>query len=248
MHPDLERLIRLQALENELQQLRQVVDTEADRRAAVEARVEAQRAELARVRERLTENQHARREVEKDLAQVQTRLSRYKDQLMGVKTNKEYHAMQTEIGMAEAEVRRFEDRILESMVEADDVSAAVKQAQEQLATAEADARAAIERLGKETAAARDRLATATVSRDDVARSLPADLLFTFQTIASHRGGAVVPTTPDGICSVCHVRIRPKAFQDIRRNDAVHRCDSCQRILYYAPPAAPPAAAPQSPRA
>ncbi len=46
---------------------------------------------------------------------------------------------------------------------------------------------------------------------------------------------------DGICTVCHVRLRPQVFNTVRRNEAVIQCDSCQRILYFVTPVAAPAA-------
>ena len=42
---------------------------------------------------------------------------------------------------------------------------------------------------------------------------------------------------DGLCVVCHVRLRPQVFNEVRRNDGIVQCDSCTRILYYVPPAA-----------
>ena len=33
-------------------------------------------------------------------------------------------------------------------------------------------------------------------------------------------------TRDGLCSVCHVRLRPQVFQLVRTNDAIIQCDSC----------------------
>jgi predicted nucleic acid-binding Zn-ribbon protein len=242
MHPDLERLIRLQSLDLELQQLHRTVETEADRRQAVEAELEQQRVALAAIRDRLAQNQQARRAIEKDLAQVQTRLSRYKDQLMAVKTNKEYHAMQTEIAAAEAEVRKFEDQVLESMVEGEELAAELRTAEQNVARATADARAAVERLEAETRGARERLVTAGHARAELATALPRATLAMFETIASRRGTAVVEAR-DGHCSVCHVRLRPQMFQEVRRNDAIHQCDSCQRILYYVPPVAQPASVP-----
>ena len=64
---------------------------------------------VAEAKARQAANQTDRRALEKDLAAVQTRLSRYKDQLMEVKTNREYHAMQHEIETAQGEVKRVED-------------------------------------------------------------------------------------------------------------------------------------------
>jgi predicted nucleic acid-binding Zn-ribbon protein len=33
-----------------------------------------------------------------------------------------------------------------------------------------------------------------------------------------------------------VRLRPHVTQQIRRNDSIVQCDSCQRMLYFEPPA------------
>ena len=40
-----------------------------------------------------------------------------------------------------------------------------------------------------------------------------------------------------LCEACHVRLRPHVTQQIRRNDSIVQCESCQRILYYVAPAA-----------
>lgn len=238
MHPDLERLIALQALELELQALRRTVGSEAERRQAIHDALETRRVQLAAIRDRIAHAQQVRREVEKELAQVQTRLSRYQDQLMAVKTNKEYHAMQSEIAAAQAEVRKFEDRILESMVETDEVTAELKSAERETAQAESEGKVAIQALESETKAAHDSLGVTSRKRDELAATLPKALVGMFETIAQRRGTAVAVATPDGHCSVCHVRMRPQVFQQVRRNEAVLQCDSCQRVLYYLPPTAP----------
>jgi predicted nucleic acid-binding Zn-ribbon protein len=246
MLPDLDRLIHLQALDSELLALRRTIDTENDRRTAIQAQLEQQRTAVAAARDRAAENQSARRALEKDVAQVQSRLDRYKDQLMAVKTNKEYHAMQTEIAAAEAEVRRFEDRILEVMLEGDEIGAASKAAERALADAERDTARAIEGLATETTQARARLESAAAARAELTQALPRDIVELYDHIARNRGTAVVPAR-EGHCSVCHVRLRPKVYQDVRRNDTIIQCDSCQRILYFVPPQPPqPQPAPEPP--
>ena len=68
------------------------------------------------------------------------------------------------------------------------------------------------------------------------KELEPRLVALFEQVAKVRKGIAVTTaTRDGLCSVCHVRLRPQVFQQIRANDQVIQCDSCQRILYYVPP-------------
>src|SRR5437762_197789 len=126
MHPDLERLIALQRLDTTAESARRTLADEPERERAFEGRLETARQQVAAAKTRLTDNQNARRAVEKDVAVHQGRLSKFRDQAMEVKTNQEYHAVQKEISFAQAEIKMLEDKILERMLEADDLSSTVK--------------------------------------------------------------------------------------------------------------------------
>ena len=126
MLPDLERLIRLQQLETAVGEARQAIEAFPAQREELAARLAGHTSRLEAAERRLAEHRQARRVLEKDVAAVQGRLTRFKEQLMAVKTNKEYHAVQSEIAGADAEVRRLEDLILEGMLEADELSADIE--------------------------------------------------------------------------------------------------------------------------
>ena len=138
MLPDLKLLIQLQELDSAAERLRRRMADIPGAQAALDARLAELKGAVAGVKERIGASQTARRDIEKDLAAVQTRLSKYKDQLMEVKTNKEYHAMQTEIASAETVVRREEDRLLERMEEGETLAAALKTAEAALKSGEAE--------------------------------------------------------------------------------------------------------------
>ena len=71
----------------------------------------------------LKDNQEARRALEKDVAVYQGRLTKFKDQLSAVKTNREYQAMQHEIATAQSDLGAVEEKVLERMLEADAIAA-----------------------------------------------------------------------------------------------------------------------------
>lgn len=233
MLPDLERLVHLQELDSAVEEARQRLDQLPSRHAELDARLSAAEAALAVAKQRLTESQTARREIEKELASVQSRLSKYKDQLMEVKTNKEYQAMQNEIATAEREVRSREDRILDFMEEQEALARDVKEdearfKQEQAAIA--DERKALDR---EKASLEERVEALGVERDTLRPQVGEESLRLFDHIARQRRGIAVVPAVDGICSFCHVRLRPQVFNEIRRNDRLIQCDNCLRILYFA---------------
>ena len=246
MHPDLQHLIQLQRLETERDSTRRGVEAIPARREAVEARVAEAQARVAAVREQVAANQAARRVIEKDLSVVQGRLTKFKDQLMEVKTNKEYQAMQHEIATAGSEVKRLEDLLLERMMEADEISGTLKQAEADLAAERTRAQRETEALGVEVSTLERGFADAQRQRDDLVAGMPAELVATFDQIRGKRGTAVVEAR-DGHCTVCHVRLRPQVFNEIRHGETIIKCDSCGRILYFTPPPAVPDAAPAQPQ-
>lgn len=232
MHPDLERLIRLQHLDTALEQTRRALAEHPSKVQAIDARLEAARQAVASARQRLSESQAARRAVEKDLAVVQGRLSKFKDQLMEVKTNREYQAMQKEIEVAQREVRDFEDRVLERMLEADDLTAAVKKAEAALAAEERAAQAERAACEQERVDLERELERSIGARRDLAAHVDPPALAVFEQVARARKGVAVAEARDGLCTICHVRLRPQVFNEIRRNDAIIQCDSCHRVLYF----------------
>jgi predicted nucleic acid-binding Zn-ribbon protein len=148
-----------------------------------------------------------------------------------------------------AEVLQHEERVLVSMMEVDEINAAIKKAEAALKAAQskvAAERAAIENETKthqatvaECAAARAKIVAAMDNRGAVE---------TFERIAKVRGTAVARAEGER-CTICQVRLRPAVFAEVRRNESLMQCDSCNRILYFVAPQAPKAPeAPQAPQA
>ena len=239
MNADLDRLIALQKLDSAALDAQRRLADGPERQKGLDARLDGARETLAAAKERLTENQSARRLIEKDVALQQGRLSKFRDQLMAVKTNREYQAMQHEIETAQNEVKALEEKVLERMLEADELTAAVKKAETTL-TAEQKAVDASRRqmtaeIGELTAAV-ERIAA---ERSTLIAAMDPQLLSVFEQVARKRNGIAVAEARDGVCTICHVRLRPQVFNTVRRNDAITQCDSCNRILYFVPaPAAP----------
>ena len=239
MSPELERLIQLQHLESAIAEARAHIAAHPQRVAEADARLAEADRVVQEATQRLKDAQKSRGDSEKDAAVYQARLTKFKDQLSAVKTNREYTAMQHEIETAQKDLGVAEEKVLERMMEIDQVTVEVKQAEvakaAQKKTVDADKAA----LATELASQEKTLAEKTAARAALISSLEPRLMSLFEQVAKVRKGvALSMATRDGLCSICHVRLRPQVFQQVRTNDNVVQCDSCQRILYWVPPPAP----------
>jgi predicted nucleic acid-binding Zn-ribbon protein len=232
MNADLEKLIALQRLDSASSDAHRRLAEEPERLKALDARLEAATHTVTAAKERLAANQKARREIEKDVAVHQGRLSKFREQAMAVKTNQEYHAIQHEIAFAQTEIKKREDQILELMVEADDLTAAVKNADAAAAAetkaVDADRKALAGELGR----LNSDLERISAERTGVVAGIAPKVLATFELIARRRHGIGIAEARDGMCTECHVRLRPQVFNTVRRNEEILQCDSCNRILYF----------------
>jgi predicted nucleic acid-binding Zn-ribbon protein len=243
MNPDLDRLIRLQQLESSADEARRKIADHPQRRQALDDRLAAASDAVAVTKTRLTDAQSTRRTDEKEVATVQARLAKYKDQLLEVKTNREYQAMLHEIETAQNDIKAREDRILESMMESDELTAAVKKAEAELKSVEKEVLGERQLLDREIAGLQAELDRTGSAREKLAAEIDRSVLAIFEQVAKGRKGIAVAEARDGMCLICHVRLRPQVFNEVRRNDSIIQCDSCRRILYFAGES--PAAVPQA---
>jgi uncharacterized protein len=239
MSPEIERLIKLQQLESAIAEARAHITAHPLRLAEADAKLAEADRVVQEAAQRLKDAQDARRDSEKDAAVYQGRLTKFKDQLASVKTNREYQAMQHEIETAQKDLGAAEEKVLERMMEIDQLTADVKQAEAARAAEKKTVDADKAALAAQLAADEKKLVETTAARAGLVAALEPRLMSLFEQVAKVRKGvALSMATRDGLCSACHVRMRPQVFQQVRQNDTVVQCDSCQRILYWVPPPAP----------
>jgi len=74
-------------------------------------------------------NQKERKRCEGEIQVQEQKISKLKDQMLQAKTNEVYRAFQNEIEFCQKEIRKFEDRILETMGESEPLEKNVKTAE-----------------------------------------------------------------------------------------------------------------------
>lgn len=233
MHPDLEKLIALQQADAEVARLREEIATLPRKVAAIEAKLAGTRAQIEKAQQALAATQAARRKLETEIQDHRGKISKYREQSLGVKTNEQYKALLHEIEFAEKAIRACEDNILEGMVDSEAREAALK-------AAEAELKAETAEIEKEKAEARARtaederlLAEQNAQREGLRSGIAGDTLTHYDRVLHARKTAVAEARAQK-CTACNVLLRPQTYNEIRSNQQVVTCDSCGRILFYDP--------------
>jgi hypothetical protein len=243
MNADLAKLIALQRAEGDVRRVELSLADVPRIRGEMEAALAAERGRLDAARGALGEAQKTRKAHESALQDLEVKRSKYKGQLMDVKTNKEYTAMLHEIETVEREIREREDQILAEMEKAEVLGGDVKREEGLFKAEEEKSRTQGKALDERERALKDEQKKIVAERDAIAATVPAEAMELFQRVARLRGIAVAEARDD-MCQQCHVKLRPQMYVEVKRNDSIVQCPSCMRILYYEPPA--PVVAPPGP--
>jgi predicted nucleic acid-binding Zn-ribbon protein len=231
MNSDLANLIELQKSDAEIARLNAEIASLPKKVTAIEEKLAVSKGRAEKAKAALKADEQARRKYEVDIESQRQKISKYRDQMLSVKTNQEYQALGHEVSFAEQAIAKLEDKILETMVDADGKNADLKRA-------EADLKAHTAEIEKEKNIARERttqdekeLVEWKVRRDGIRKAVSSDVLGHYDRVLKFRGSAIAEARNQK-CQACQVMLRHQVYNDLRSTDQFVTCDSCNRILYY----------------
>ena len=231
MNPELRNLIALQDLEQKISTLQKRIyetpKTVQSLREELQSLKNAHQEKVIHSQE-LTKR---RRTLEGGVDMMRTKLSKLKDQLMAVKTNKEYTAMLHEIHAAEEQIRHEEDKVLDIMEEMETLEGALRSDEKDLDRKCGEIEANIKALESSIPGFEIEAAKLAAEKSAVESQIGSELLSRYRRISEARKGTGLAEARDELCSACHVRIRPQVYADLLRTENIHVCDSCSRILF-----------------
>ncbi len=234
MLADLERLIELQQVDLRLHELLRQIKLLPQKRQQAQQELAQARARLEALRNAHTESLKDRKRLELDVQQFKEKIDKHRAQLFEVKSNEAYRALQHEMEEEQKKMALAEDRVLEAMIAAEEQEKGIKSAEAELKQVEQRVAAAIREIDSEEAARKKEAEELTAQRDKLRTGIVEDTLDTYDRIARAHGGIALAEARDEICQVCLIHIRPQTFAEVRRNEQIHYCESCHRILYYVP--------------
>lgn len=233
MNPDINKLKELQEADRELARLAQEIAALPRRVAEIEAKLADARKRRDNAVAALKADEQARRKLETQIQDLQGKISKYRDQMLAVKTNQEYKALTHEVEFANQEIRGCEDKILDIMVDAEEKEKALKSAEAELKTETAEIEKEKEQARARTEEDQKLAAEWNQKRDGLRQGIDADVVRHYDRVLKLRGSGLAEAV-EHRCSACQVLLRPQVYNDVRGGEKVVFCDSCQRVLYYDP--------------
>ena len=233
MNPIFEKLLVLQDRDQRLLRASlefQRIPMERARLDEIEKR-ELQSLEQAKLEAKHLETE--RRKLEGDVTVKEEAVRKYKTQLLEIRNNDQFHALQHEISMAEQEIRKIEDAELEVMERLERGQGAVKAAESRLKD-EAQ-RLSIQRrdLDEKEVVLKKQVAELKGEREGLVGGINPEILSRYERIAASKHGEAMVRISHGMCMGCHLKLTAQEIHNAQGNvNELVTCTNCGRILYW----------------
>lgn len=223
----------------------QEIDTAGDklrRRILQLQKVTGGSATLKEARERaqameteITDTRKAQREAEMEAEALSGRIKDSETMLMSgeVRNPKELEALQSNVDAMRRHKSALDDRSVEAMVKADELSQKFDQFNETLERQESEWET--KRLGYEEELLRRKKEYLYVKnlREQAVKTIGADFLEQYEYLRGRKNGIAVAQLEDDSCGACHMQLPSGVVSHVRRGGEMVNCTACGRILYVA---------------
>jgi predicted nucleic acid-binding Zn-ribbon protein len=228
----LDKLLELQGLDIQIAKFETEARVIPASIQALETALTKARASLEAAKAKAEVLQKDRRVKERDLEDAGQNIKKKQARLFEIKTNDEYSAVLKEIEVVKEKASLLEEQIIMLLDQIDLAAKNVSAAEKEFKAAESVLQK--ERAEKEAqlASLQGELAALRESRKGQASRIEQSLLQQYGRLVRGRGVAVV-AVKDGSCTGCGISLTPQTFAEVRRNDRMFTCASCNRILYFA---------------
>lgn len=238
MGAKLQALIAFQDIELQIVDIRRQIGRKDAQVAAQAKKLEQLRASMAAERDELRKVQIQFDEIDLDVKSRSGHVTKLREQLNSVRTNKEYAAIRQQINSENADVSRVEEQALGLMQQIDTRKAALVERQK----AEAAEIARLETLKAETDQARkqysNRLDQLLKRREEAAVGADQESIRMFTRLSERYDGEALaelvkpnPRLDEFVCGGCNMSIQVDRANSLRTRDEIVCCRNCGRILF-----------------
>jgi len=187
-------------------------------------------AELSKISIELDNNVKKQRDKELEVKNQKDSIRKYEQQLDGIKNNKEYKALNSQISTLKDKIFNYESELISVMDEETTLKERKKQAEESLKSAKKALSENEDILKKEIIKVEDDIVELKGSRNSIAHDIPMSLVKKYAQLIKNKNRKAVVFLNGNSCGGCGFHIRPQLLIEIKQNENVNYCENCGRII------------------
>lgn len=232
MQSDLELLLQLQVIDYDLGELERSKEYLPDMMENLTREMTEAKGRLEQAQKALEQAKVRQREIETDIASKETQLQKFQEQMMSIKTNKEYDALVAQIDATKQGISEAETEMLQVMDSISTLEQEIPELEKAAGDLEENNDKQLRILQEKIDAIGDKVSAKIAERERIVQAVPRRIKSMYERVRKGRGGTPVVPVRKRACSSCFKALTPKKVQEIKKGDQIHTCESCGVLLYW----------------
>ncbi len=173
-----------------------------------------------------------RKKLEMEVSTKEELARKYKGQLLEIKNNDQFHALQNEITHIESEVHKIEDSELQLMEKTESLQSTLKELEIQLKEALQKIEIQRKDLGEKSVQIEKQDLQLKEERNHLSADIDETILSRYERIFKSKNGHAVVRISHGMCMGCHLKLTAQEIHHAQDGSELVTCTNCGRILYW----------------
>ncbi|MCX5677722.1 MAG: hypothetical protein NTY76_01245 [Candidatus Omnitrophica bacterium] len=224
-------LIELQGLDSQILKMEDELNSIPEKLAKLESDFNDKSANLKKHEDNVKALQLKRKEKEGELQTKEDVIKKYTSQMYQVKTNKEYTALQEEIGRVKADNSLIEEAILKIFDQVDAENKEVGEQKELLKKEDAAMRDEKKMLDADALRIKADSDKLKVQRAELGAKIDQNTLAKYDRILANKDGLAVVPIVDESCQGCFAHMPAQVINEVKMKASIVCCENCTRMLY-----------------
>ncbi len=190
--------------------------------------------QLSNIEHQLTENLKFQKLKELEIKTNNEKIGKYKNQLISIKTNREYKALNSEIRHLETLNSKIDDELIALMEIEANLKTALEENKKLEKKANDELKANEEKLKNKITEVEKIITEIRNKRNTLASDLPQHLVKRYAALIKNKARKAVVCNENNACSGCGYSIRPQLIIEIHEGRKIVSCEGCGRMLVPEP--------------
>jgi uncharacterized protein len=225
-------LLKLQVIDYDIGELERSKEYLPDMMENLNREIRESQTRLEETKSALEADRVKQNQLELVLKTKEADLQKYQQQMMSIKTNKEYDALVAEIDAIKEQISNAETELLETIERISELEKEIGTLEERAASVQENNTKQLGILQEKIDSIGDKMSDIESSRKDIVTSIPRRTLSVYERVRRGKGGQAVVPVKKRACSACFKALTPKKIQEVKRADQVYTCDNCGAIIYW----------------
>ncbi len=232
MNADLELLLKLQVIDYDIGELERSKGYLPDMMENLNREIAEATTKLDETKKEHEVAKLRQKELELDIQSKEADLQRYQQQMMSIKTNKEYDALVAQIDQLKEGISTEETELLETIERVSILEKEITDYKEKFEQIKDNNTRQVVVLQGKIDSIGDTMSSKESGRREIKGSISRRTMSVYERVRKGKGGQAVVAVKKRACSDCFKALTPHKVQEVKRGDKIYTCDNCGAIIFW----------------